>query len=197
LVYPFDGRLVHAGLAAIVALRLGRLLKGSFAIAQNDYGFELVSAERYPFEKFIKPSLFSRQNLASDIRAGLELSTLARLQFREIARVSGLVFQQHPGARKTARQLQSSSSLIFDVFSEFDPENPLLLQARREVMERQCEESRLGRTMQRIETHELAIVQVARPTPLSMPLLAERMSSRLSTESVLDQLRKMTLAMRE
>ena len=195
-VYPFDGRLVHAGLAAIIALRLGRKHKGSFAISQNDYGFELVSAEPFPFANYIHRELFSKQGLASDIREGLELSTLARLQFREIARVSGLVFQQHPGARKTARQLQSSSSLIFDVFSEFDPENPLLLQARREVLERQCEESRLARTMKRIEEQKLLVVTVARPTPLSLPLLAERMSSRLSTESVLDQLRKITIAIR-
>ena len=121
-VFPFDGRLVHAGMASIVALRLGRLCKGTFAIAQNDYGFELLSQHPYPFADLLDRELFSPLNIVEDARAGVQLSSLARLQFREVARISGLVFQHHPGARKSSRQLQSSSGLIFDVFEEFDPE---------------------------------------------------------------------------
>jgi ATP-dependent Lhr-like helicase len=60
---------------------------------------------------------------------------MARRQFREIARVAGLIFQGYPGQHKAARHLQASSELFFDVFSEYDPENLLLTQARREVLQ--------------------------------------------------------------
>ena len=69
---------------------------------------------------------------------------MARRQFRDIARIAGLVFQGYPGARKMERQLQASSGLIFDVLREYDPSNLLLDQARREVFELQLEETRLA-----------------------------------------------------
>jgi ATP-dependent Lhr-like helicase len=81
--------------------------------------------------------------------------------------------------------------LIFDVFSEFDPENILLMQARKEVLERQFEESRLARTMQRIGEGELLVRTPRSPTPLGLPLVVERLGARLSTETVLDRVRKM------
>lgn len=192
-VFPFDGRLVHAGMASIVALRLGRLCKGTFAIAQNDYGFELLSQHPYPYADLLDHELFSPLNIVEDARAGVQLSSLARLQFREVARISGLVFQHHPGARKSSRQLQSSSGLIFDVFQEFDPDNPLLQQARREVLEKQFENTRLTRSMTRICDHGLIVARTTQPTPLSLPLIAERIGNgRLSTETSLEQLQKTT-----
>ncbi len=190
-VYPFAGRLVHAGLGALLALRMGRNVRTTFAIAQNDYGFEVLAEEGYPFAEMMTRELFSTRDLAVDVAASVELSALAKLQFREIARISGLVFQQHPGARKSSRQLQASSGLIFDVFSEFDPENILLMQARREVLERQFEESRLGRAMVRIAAGELLVTTPKSPTPLGLPLVVERLGARLSTETVLDRVRKM------
>lgn len=190
-VYPFAGRLVHAGLGALLALRMGRNVRTTFAIAQNDYGFEVLAEEGYPFAEMMTKEIFSTRDLAVDVAASVELSALAKLQFREIARISGLVFQQHPGARKSSRQLQASSGLIFDVFSEFDPENILLMQARKEVLERQFEESRLARTMQRIAEGELVVRMPRSPTPLGLPLVVERLGARLSTETVLDRVRKM------
>ena len=40
-VYPFAGRAVHEGLAALIALRWGRRVPNSFSFAANDYGFVL------------------------------------------------------------------------------------------------------------------------------------------------------------
>ena len=42
-----------------------------------------------------------------DVLASLNARELAQRRFREIARVSGLVFQGYPGAHKSARQLQA------------------------------------------------------------------------------------------
>ncbi len=63
-VYPFEGRLVHEGLAALWALRLSRLLPISFTMAMNDYGFLLVSSTEPPLENAFSSGLLSSENVA-------------------------------------------------------------------------------------------------------------------------------------
>lgn len=190
-VFPFEGRLVHGGLAAIVALRLTRLHKATFSIAANDYGFEILSADDLPFEDLLTPGLFSKAKLAEDAAESSGTSLLAKLQFREVARVSGLVIQSLPGRARSGKQLQANAALMYDVLSEFDPGNLLIEQARREVMDKHFEQSRLGRTCDRLSCGRLRIVVTARPTPLSFPLLIERQAGRLSSETILDRVAKM------
>ncbi|MEM9560733.1 MAG: ligase-associated DNA damage response DEXH box helicase, partial [Planctomycetota bacterium] len=86
-LYPFDGRLVHGGLAALLALRLSRLRPATFSLASNDYGFELLSPE--PIDAAaLTPELFDAADLASDAIESVNLSALAKGQFREVARVA-------------------------------------------------------------------------------------------------------------
>lgn len=183
-VYPFEGRLVHGGLGALIALRLGRREPGTFAVSANDYGFELLSDDPYPFASVIDHELFSPANLAEDALESVNVSALARSQFREIARVSGLVFQNYPGVQRGMRQLQARAGLLYEVFEQFDPGNLLMHQARREVLDRQFEQSRLGRLLARLGVSRLRVVETARPTPLGLPLLVERIRGRVSLESV-------------
>lgn len=182
-VFPFEGQLVHAGLAALLSLRLSRRKHGVFALAANDYGLSLVDDEPYPYEELVTSELFSEEHLAEDAAQSASMSFQARRQFREIARVAGLVFQTYPGARKSGRQLQASSSLLFDVFAQFDPANLLLEQARREVLERHFERSRLGRTLARLRRSRLVVVRTERPTPLSFPLMVEVVGTQVSPAS--------------
>jgi len=185
--FPFDGRLVHGGVAALLALRLSRRAPATFSIAANDYGFELLAARGFDYERHLGPELFDPSSLAADAVASVNMGELSRRQFREVARVSGLVFQTYPGAARTARQVHASASLIYDVFREFDPGNPLLGQADREVLERQFERGRLGRVLERLGRSPLRIVRVKRPTPLSLPLVIERVGGRLSSQSVAER----------
>jgi ATP-dependent Lhr-like helicase len=87
--------------------------------------------------------------------------------------------------------VQASSGLFYEVFSRYDPENLLLHQARREVLERQLEKSRLGQTLERLANARLVIVEPKHPTPFSFPLLVERVRERLSSEKLADRVRKM------
>jgi ATP-dependent helicase Lhr and Lhr-like helicase len=190
-LFPFEGRLVNAGIAAVVALRLTRKRKTTITALVNDYGMELLSPDPFPFGELLTPDLFSRENLAQDSVESVNITQLAKLQFRDIARVAGLVFQTYPGARKTGRQFQASSSLIFDVLKDFDPENLLLHQARREVMDRHFEHSRLARTMDRIATSKLVVMEPAHFTPLSFPILIERHAQKLTSETILERVQKM------
>jgi ATP-dependent Lhr-like helicase len=182
---------VNAGIAAILALRLARRAPVTLSLAANDYGLELLAAHDYPFEDLIDPGLFTAERLAEDAMESAAVSTLARRQFREIARVAGLVFQTYPGARKSGRQLQTSTSLLFDVFSEFDPGNLLLEQARREVLERHFEQSRLARTMRRLAGCSVRVVSTERPTPFSFPLMVERIGANITTENLAARIDRM------
>ncbi|NPD26753.1 ligase-associated DNA damage response DEXH box helicase [Corallococcus exiguus] len=190
-LYPFEGRLVHEGLAALLALRLTRLQKATFSLSVNDYGLELLTSTPFPFDEALRPALFTREHLVEDILESVNLSELARRQFRDIARVAGLVMPGLPGARKSTRQVQASAALLYDVFVKYDPDNLLLRQARREVLEHQFEQGRLARTLERLEAHPVEVVHVHRPSPLGFPLVVERISASVSNESLLDRVQRL------
>jgi ATP-dependent helicase Lhr and Lhr-like helicase len=191
-VYPFDGRLVHEGLAALCAYRIAQLTPITFTIACNDYGFELLAPEPIPIEEALEAGLFSRAHLLHDITASLNAAEMARRQFREIARVAGLIFQGFPGQSKSMKQVQISSGLLYDVFTKYDPGNLLVAQAAREVLERQLEASRIGTTLARLEASTVRLIDVGRPTPLAFPLLVDRTRAKLTSEKLVDRVRRMT-----
>ena len=189
--YPVEGRLVHEGLAALFAYRLAQLGPITFTLAANDYGFELLSPDAARLEEALEAGLVSPDHLLHDIPASLNAAELARRQFREIARVAGLIFQGYPGNNKSMKQVQASSGLLYDVFARYDPENLLLFQAHREVLERQLERSRLGRTLERIAAGRITVMDVARPTPLAFALLVDRAREQVSSEKFLDRVRRL------
>jgi ATP-dependent Lhr-like helicase len=190
--YPFEGRLVHEGLAALFAWRISRLRPITFSMAMNDYGFELLAPDAAPIEEALAANLLSPANLFEDIPASLNAAEMARRQFREIARIAGLTFTGYPGQNKTVRQMQASSSLLFDVFMRYDRGNLLLEQAHREVLERQLERSRLGQTLERLSRGIVELKDIARPSPLSFPILVDRTRHRVSSEKLADRIRRMS-----
>ena len=105
-------------------------------------------------------------------------------QFREIARIAGLVFQGYPGQPHPARQLQASSALLYDVFAEYDPDNRLLAQATREVLDRRLEAPRLAAALARLRGAQALCTRPARPTPFAFPLLVEMFRDSMSTEAL-------------
>jgi ATP-dependent Lhr-like helicase len=194
-VYPFEGRLVHEGLSALCAYRLARHAPITFSLASNDYGFELLSAAEPPLHAALDAALFTPDRLVDDIQAALNATEMAKRQFRELARVAGLVFPGFPRSGKTARQLQVSSGLFFDVLQRYDPENLLLSQAAREVLERQLESTRLGHTLRRLSGATIVVKQPRRVTPFAFPLLVDRTREKVSSESLADRIRRMQLAL--
>lgn len=196
-VYPFAGRLANEGLSSLLALRLSRLQPITFTIAINDYGFELLSPDPLTirFDEEVVRALLRPEQLAEDIAASLNAIELARRQFREIARIAGLVFPGYPGQGKTAKQLQASSGLLYDVFARFAPDHLLLKQAQREVLERQLDQHRLRATMARLQQGRIVICDISQPTPFAFPLLVDRLRDKLSSEKLADRVRKMQLAL--
>lgn len=175
----------------MVAWRLARRTPATFSMSVNDYGFELLSATRVDLDAAIADGLFDSHNLEDDIEQSLNAAEMGKRQFREVARIAGLVFQGYPGQHKTARQLQASSGLLYDVFDNYDPGNLLLEQARREVLERQFEHARLVKTLDEIEGLRVDQQICERFTPLSFPLMVGRLRERLSTESLTRRIERM------
>lgn len=167
----------------------------TFSMSVNDYGFELLSQSEPAIAEAIDVGLMKTESLATDIEQCCNAAEMGKRQFREIARVSGLVFQGYPGSQKTARQLQASSGLLYDVFSNYDSGNLLLQQSRREVLERQLEHSRLVSTLNDLRAGELKILRPARFTPLAFPLLVERLREKMSSERLVDRVARMQLTL--
>ena len=154
LMFPFEGRYVHEGMGALIAQRLSQQFPISFSIAMNDYGFELLSDQEINVDNLITPELFSPDNLGTDIQSSINATELAKRRFRDICRISGMIFQGFPGKAKKDRHLQASSSLLFSVFQDYEPDNLLFLQTYEEVMTFQLEEARMKKALNRIQNQK-------------------------------------------
>lgn len=190
-VYPFEGRLVHEAMAAILAYRISRIRPISFSFAMNDYGFELLSDQPIPVDDSNVYDLFSPTDLLNDIQRSVNSTEMAKRKFRDVAVIGGLIFQGMPGEKKKARHLQSSASLLFNVFSEYDPQNLLLRQSYQEVMDQQMEEARLRDMLERIQRSDIVITFPQQLTPFCFPIKVDSMREDLTSERLEDRVRKM------
>lgn len=194
--YPFEGRLVHEAMAALLAYRISRDTPISFSFAMNDYGFELLSDQPIPVDDSNVYELFSPDDLTADIQRSVNSAEMARRKFRDIAVIGGLIFQGYPGEHKKTRHLQSSASLLFNVFTEYDPDNLLIRQAYNEVMDQQMEEVRLRNMLERIQKGRIVLRWPQKLTPFCFPLKVDSMREDLSSEKLEDRVRKMQAQLR-
>ncbi|HWJ30099.1 MAG TPA: hypothetical protein VNS32_26420, partial [Flavisolibacter sp.] len=190
-VYPFEGRLVHEAMAAILAYRISKITPITFSIAMNDYGFELLSDQPVPVDDSNVYELFSLDNLMDDIYRSVNATEMAKRKFRDVAVIGGLIFQGYPGEHKKARHLQASAGLLFNVFNEYEPDNVLLRQSYQEVFDQQMEEIRLREMLQRIQHARIIITFPQRLTPFCFPIKVDSMRENLTSEKLEDRVRRM------
>lgn len=237
-LYPFAGRHAHTGLASLMAWRAAQGETGTFSIAVNDYGLELLSATERDWAALL-PELLradpappaaaavegrvapheaegirntanargpsgevgdagqgggadaARHALLHEVLASLNATEMARRRFREIARVSGLIFQSHPGERRSARQLQASSQLFFEVFRKYDQANLLLRQADEEVLSQELDVAQLLAALRRMQSQRTVVSALQRPSPFAFPLMVERFREKLTNEHLADRIARM------
>ena len=192
-VYPFEGRLVHEGLASLLSYRLGHFGKQTFSIAMNDYGFELYSDQPIPIREGLDSDIFSLEHLREDLVSSLNESEMMQRRFRDIAQISGLVFTGYPGKNVTTKQLINSTKLMYEVFRDYDPDNLLLRQAYEEVHEFQLEEARMRAALERIANQETVFNHIDKPTPLAFPILVDRLRETMGNESLAERIKRMQL----
>jgi ATP-dependent Lhr-like helicase len=189
-LYPFGGRNVHMGLAQLLAWRLARTQPNTFSLSINDFGLELLSVQGVDAAPLLDGRAFTTRELMHDVLASLNSGELAQRRFREIARVAGLVFGGYPGAPKSMKQVQASSSLFWEVFRKYDAGNRLLTQAEREVLAQELELVRLRKTLDRMAAQRVELVELQVPSPFALPLMVERFREELSTEKLADRLQR-------
>lgn len=195
--YPFEGRFVHEAMASLIAYRISEITPISFSLAFNDYGFELLSDQQIDEAILLDKATWDYKNLNADLYKSLNSTEMARRKFRDIAVISGLVFSGYPGKALKAKHLQSGSQLIFEVFRDYEPDNPLFLQAYRETFEYSLEEGRLLKAFQRIEKQNIIIKTCSFPTPFSFPIITDRLREKLSSEKLEDRIKKMVAALHD
>ena len=192
-MYPFEGRLIHEVMSALIAYRISRISPLSFSIAMNDYGFELFSKLEIPLTEENIHEILSKENLIRDVMASVNSTEMARRKFRDIAVISGMVIRTYPGQQKNNKNLQSSSGLIFNVLEDFDPENLLLKQAYSEVFFQQIHEARLVEAFKRIHESEIIIKNSNTFTPLSFPIKVDSLRQSLSSEDLKARILRMKM----
>jgi ATP-dependent helicase Lhr and Lhr-like helicase len=196
-VYPFEGRLVHEAMAAILAYRISRITPITFSFAMNDYGFELLSDKPIPVDDTNVYDLFSAENLFEDIRRSVNSTEMAKRKFRDVAVIGGLIFQGYPGEQKKTRHVQASASLLFNVFAEYEPGNLLLRQSYNEVFSQQMEEARLRDMLTRILKSKIIITFPQQLTPFCFPIKVDGWREDLSSEKLEARVKRMQLQLEQ
>jgi ATP-dependent Lhr-like helicase len=189
--YPFEGRLVHEVMATLLAYRISKRQPITFSIAMNDYGFELLSDQEIPLTNEDVQELFTLENLSTDLQTSVNATEMARRKFRDISVIAGLIFQGYPGKHKANRHLQSSASLLFNVFRDYDPQNLLLRQAFNEAFFYQMEEARLRESLERIYNNKIVITEPDQLTPFCFPIKVDSLRESLTSEKLADRIKRM------
>jgi ATP-dependent Lhr-like helicase len=166
VAYSFEGWNAHQSLGMLLTKRMEKAGLKPLGFVANDYGLAC-----YGLEPIIDPqSLFTPDILEREFVEWIERSYLLKNAFREVAVIGGLVERQHPGKRKTGRQVSFSTDLIYDVLRKFEPEHLLLRVAWDDARTRLTELGRLVRLVDRAAA-TMVHVEAERITPMAIPLM--------------------------
>lgn len=187
---------MHELMSALVAYRISQSFPVTLNMAMNDYGFEILSDSYLDIEELLEEDLFSLQNIEQDILHCVNESEMSRRKFREIASIAGLVFQGYPGKPTSFKHIQANSSLLFQVFEQYDPENLLLKQARQEALTQQMEQEMFVKALRKLNELKIEIKRPSQFTPFSFPIMVDRLNrTNISSESVEDKITKILAQM--
>ncbi len=164
--YPFEGWNAHQSLGMLITRRMESRGLMPLGFVANDYALAVWS-----HKPIAKPArLFSADILEDEFKAWVEGSYLLKRAFREVAVISGLVDRQHPGKRKTGRQVTFSTDLIYDVLRKYEPDHLLLQAAWADARARLTDVGRLGDLLDRAAGTMLH-VELDRVSPLAVPVM--------------------------
>ena len=166
VAYSFEGWNAHQSLGMLLTKRMEKAGLKPLGFVANDYGIAC-----YGLEPIKDPrALFSPDILEREFVEWVESSYLLKTAFREVAVIGGLVERQHPGRRKTGRQVSFSTDLIYDVLRRYEPQHLLLRAAWDDARRRMTELGRLVRLVDRAQGTMLH-VETDRITPMAVPLM--------------------------
>lgn len=164
--YTFEGWNANQSLGMLITRRMedrGLLPAGFVA---NDYSLAV-----WGLRPVTDPApLLSPDILQDEFIEWVQNSHLLRRAFREVAVIGGLVERQHPGKRKTGKQVTFSTDLIYDVLRKYEPDHLLLEAAWADARTRMTDIGRLGDLLDRAG-EQLVHVELDRVSPLAVPVM--------------------------
>jgi ATP-dependent Lhr-like helicase len=164
--YSFEGWNAHQSLGMLLTRRMESQGLMPLGFVSNDYALAV-----YGMKPVLDPqSLFSADILDHEFVDWVEQSSLLKRAFRDVAVISGLIERQHPGKRKTGRQVTFSTDLIYDVLRKYQPDHLLLKAAWADARARMTDVGRLGDLIDRA-SQTMLHVTLDRVSPLAVPVL--------------------------
>ncbi len=165
-IYSFEGWNAHQSLGMLITKRMETAGLKPLGFVANDYALAV-----YSLDPVADPApLFSPDILENEFVEWIEQSHLLKRAFREVAVIGGLVERQHPGKRKSGKQVTFSTDLIFDVLRKYEPEHLLMRAAWDDARGRMTELGRLARLVDRA-AETMVHIASDRVTPLAVPLM--------------------------
>jgi ATP-dependent Lhr-like helicase len=164
--YTFEGWNANQSLAMLITRRMEDRGLQPMGFVANDYSLAVWGLK--PIKD--PASLLSPEILEDEFTEWVQNSHLLRRAFREVAVIGGLVERQHPGKRKTGKQVTFSTDLIYDVLRKYEPDHVLLEAAWADARERMTDVGRLADLLERSDK-ELVHVELERVSPLAVPVM--------------------------
>jgi ATP-dependent helicase Lhr and Lhr-like helicase len=166
VTYSFEGWNAHQSLAMLLTKRMEARGMKPVGFVSSDYAFAIWSLDPVADPR----SLFSADILADEFVAWVENSALLKRAFREVAIIGGLVERQHPGKKKTGRQVTFSTDLIYDVLRRYQPDHLLLEAAWADARTKMTDVGRLGALLDRA-AGTMVHKHLSHVSPLAVPVL--------------------------
>ncbi|MGE3691675.1 MAG: ligase-associated DNA damage response DEXH box helicase [Novosphingobium sp.] len=165
--FTFEGWNANQALGMLITRRMEDRGLAPLGFVANDYALAV-----WGLKPVDDPSaLLSPEILAHEFIDWVQQSYLLRRAFREVAVIGGLVERQHPGKRKSGRQVTFSTDLIFDVLQKHEPGHLLIEAAWADARARMTDVDRIARVLERAVT-EIDHVRLDRVSPLAVPVLS-------------------------
>jgi ATP-dependent Lhr-like helicase len=164
--YTFCGWNANQSLGMLITKRMEDLglLPGGFVA--NDYSLAVWGLKPVDDPRpLLNPTI-----LAEEFVDWVQDSFLLRRAFREVAVIGGLVERQHPGKRKSGRQVTFSTDLIYDVLRKYEPDHVLLQAAWADARAKLTDIARLADVLE-TSAQKVEHVTLDRVSPLAVPVL--------------------------
>lgn len=170
ICYPFDGRLAHQTLGALLTRRLERMGAQPLGFVPTEYSLSIWA--RRDMRAIDLDALFDEDMLGDDLESWLAESVLMKRTFRDCAVIAGLIDRNHPGERKSGRQVTFSADLIYDVLKEHEPDHLLIKAAWADAARGYLNLSRLQSLLSRVKGR-LRHADLDSVSPLAAPVMLE------------------------
>ena len=189
-LYPFEGRLSHEGLASLLAYRMSLSSKMSLSMTFNDYGIHILSERTQTGQNRIGVVFLDPQNLSKDLEQAIHTVEMDRRQFRDVARIAGLIHQGFPVPASQLDSCKYPVNFFLKFFAATTRRDLLLKQTRREVLSSALDWNRMERALQQISHQQWSIVDLQHLSPFAFPLWAESWRRHVSSESWTDRMQR-------